>query len=58
MEIDVTIMKYKTTLALLKVDRDFYLKQGEYLSSRMASSKIELINEFIEDLEKLNEANN
>jgi hypothetical protein len=58
MEIDVLIMKYKTTKALLDVDREFYIKQGEYLSARQAKAKIVLIDEFIEDLIKLNEANN
>lgn len=54
MEVDILIMKYKTTLALLKVDRDFYLKNNEFLSARIATNKIELIEEFIEDLQKLN----
>lgn len=54
-EIDVVIMKYKTTVALLEVDKAFYLKQNEYLSARMAKAKIDLITEFIEDLEKINE---
>jgi len=58
MEIDVIIMKYKTTKALLEVDRDFYVKNGDNVAENVATKNINLINDFIEDLEKFNEANN
>lgn len=58
MEIDYLIMKYKTTKKLLETDKEFYLKQNEYLSARIVNNKIMLIDEFIEDLNKLNETKN